>query len=88
MIKKAVQAESLRDKAMKYYTECQSERAQASASNPSLSSFGSKGSSMGERDTPHDTGSLEIVATTNLTGAVKLPHCRSRFLPLLRGSIC
>nr|CAD7434559.1 unnamed protein product [Timema monikensis] len=40
-------AESLRDKAMKYYTECQSERAQASASNPSLSSFGSKGSSMG-----------------------------------------
>nr|CAD7571716.1 unnamed protein product [Timema californicum] len=40
-------AESLRDKAMKYYSECQAEKAQASASKPSLSSFGSKGSSMG-----------------------------------------
>nr|CAD7460014.1 unnamed protein product [Timema tahoe] len=38
-------AESLKDQAMKYYTECQAERAQASASKPS--SFGSKGASMG-----------------------------------------
>nr|CAD7261108.1 unnamed protein product [Timema shepardi] len=44
-------AESLRDKAMKYYSECQAEKAQASASKPSLSSFGSKGSSMGSMGT-------------------------------------
>ncbi|CAG2055996.1 unnamed protein product [Timema podura] len=42
-----VTAEGLKDQAMKYYTECQAEKAQASASKPSLSSFGSKGASMG-----------------------------------------